>query len=96
MLKVGSWLHTKKLHTNASTQSLDSLAEQQNCKLLHSSWTPVLIHDRSGVCYARYGVLRNFMEETDRAVLAAICIMNDDVEAAEAGLAKGNSAFHKV
>jgi hypothetical protein len=36
------------------------------------------------------------MEETDRAVLAAICIMNDDVEAAEAGLAKGNSAFHKV
>ncbi|KAJ5432705.1 Inclusion body clearance protein iml2 [Penicillium daleae] len=56
MLRVGSWLYGKK-PANASTQSLDSLAELKD---------------------------------------SATFILNDDVDSAEAGLAKGTSSFHNL
>jgi hypothetical protein len=62
MLRVGSWLYGKK-PANASTQSLDSLAE---------------------------------VNDLDEAMKAATFILNDDVDSAEAGLAKGTSSFHNL
>ncbi|KAJ5160379.1 Inclusion body clearance protein iml2 [Penicillium canariense] len=56
MLRVGSWLYGKK-PANASTQSLDSLAELKD---------------------------------------SATYILNDDVDSAESGLAKGTSSFHNL
>ncbi|KAJ6131236.1 Outer membrane protein IML2 mitochondrial/Tetratricopeptide repeat protein 39 [Penicillium sp. IBT 18751x] len=55
MMRVGSWLYGKK--ANASTQSLDSLAELKD---------------------------------------SATLILNDDVDGAENGLAKGTSTFHNL
>ncbi|KAJ5684604.1 uncharacterized protein N7477_000949 [Penicillium maclennaniae] len=55
MMRVGSWLYGKK--ANASTQSLDSLAELKD---------------------------------------SATFILNDDVDGAENGLAKGTSTFHNL
>ncbi|KAL8807443.1 MAG: hypothetical protein Q9223_004337 [Gallowayella weberi] len=57
------WLREKKGELNASTHSLDMLAEPQNI---------------------------------EASMRAANHVMNDDLQAAEDGLADGNSAFHKL
>ncbi|KAL8839100.1 MAG: hypothetical protein Q9170_001882 [Blastenia crenularia] len=57
------WLREKKGELNASTHSLDSLAEPQNI---------------------------------EASMRAANHIMNDDLQAAEDGLANGTSSFHKL
>ncbi|KAK4691270.1 tetratricopeptide repeat protein 39, partial [Lecanoromycetidae sp. Uapishka_2] len=57
------WISSKKADLNASTHSLDALAESQNL---------------------------------EAAMRAATYIMDDDLEGAEAGLAHGNSTFHKM
>ncbi|KAL8804391.1 MAG: hypothetical protein Q9182_002586 [Xanthomendoza sp. 2 TL-2023] len=57
------WLREKKGELNASTHSLDALAEPQNI---------------------------------EASMRATNHVMNDDLQAAEDGLADGNSAFHKL
>ncbi|KAI9873268.1 MAG: Mitochondrial outer membrane protein iml2 [Pleopsidium flavum] len=75
MFKAASWLQAKKSNANASTHSLDSLAEPQNLES------------------AMRGTKKLSTSHTNKP---AIYIMNDDVDAAEAGLSEGNSSFHKL
>ena len=91
------WIQSKS--ANASTHSLDTLAEPQHRTYLLipllSSYTDIFLQWRR-----LFEVILRTRYEKDKADgmpdTAAAHIMNDDLESAEAGLTDGTSSFHKV
>ncbi|KAL8920906.1 MAG: hypothetical protein Q9172_004294 [Xanthocarpia lactea] len=75
------WLREKKGELNASTHSLDALAEPQDSTSIAST----LRIQQANHCLP-----------VEASMRAANHIMNDDLQAAEDGLANGTSSFHKM
>lgn len=64
---------------------------------MHTTGTIANVSD-SGAIHERYHVRMFKLRErsSQRNLLAATHIMNDDLESAEAGLNEGDSSYHKV